>query len=101
MKFFLIFVLLLCLSQCHGYFYSEQFSGKRGFESFRKHRNVVSMIDNRVDNVEFSKKLLRTRRQNMGGNPQAFSFNVTEDDILDYGVILYLGEGSKVNCLIM
>ena len=46
--------------------------------------------------AEFPKELIRIRRQNMGGNPQAFSFNITEG-LLEYGVIIYLGEGSKVN----
>ena len=100
-QFFAIFVLLQCLYQCQGRFNIERFSenlGKLTFErSFDKHRNIVSMYESDTGVAEFPKELIRIRRQNMGGNPQAFSFNITEEGLLEYGVIIYLGEGSKVN----
>lgn len=100
-QFFAIFVLLQCLYQCQGRFNIERFSenlGKLTFErSFDKHSNIVSMYESDTGVAEFPKELIRIRRQNMGGNPQAFSFNITEEGLLEYGVIIYLGEGSKVN----
>ena len=99
--FFMIFGFLQCLNYCQGHFNTQQSSENAGKGSFEKHRHIVSMVDNDIAVVEFPREVLRTRRQNMGvrGNPEAFSYNVTEDDILDYGIIIYSGEGSKVSYL--
>jgi len=45
------------------------------------------------------KPLQRTRRQNMGGGPEAYSFNLTDAEH-QFARIIYSGEGSKVHHLI-
>ena len=45
-------------------------------------------------------KLPRARRQDVGGDPEAYSFNLTGDDS-QFAQVLYSGEGSQVNALYM
>lgn len=61
---------------------------------FGQYHNVFSRSDNDIA-VD---KLLRTRRQNVGGVPEAYLFNLTNENHR-FGQVIYSGEGSKVNHL--
>lgn len=94
----LLAAVIFLLSQCiQGAVYL--FNTKRNTAEHlepTKYSNIFSTIDGYVDDGEPVSPKLRARRQDTGGNPKAYSYNLAGDSH-QYALPLYPGKGSKVN----
>ena len=87
-----IFVLLHCIQAG----IVRHFDTNRDVEyHFEKHR--LHKSDNHGEVDELTQR--RARRQNVGGDPEAFESRLNGDS-RQYGRVSYSGEGSKVKCVI-
>lgn len=74
-------------------YYSTEHTTEYLFEKYSSFsRRDISKYDGDV----YQLPQLRARRQNTGGTPGAYSFNLS-DDTRQYALVNYLGDGSKVS----
>ena len=95
-QFVIIFLFFQCIQGTVRHFNSKRHSENADFDSyFVEELNAFPRSDkyNAVDELP---KLLRARRQEAGGNPEAYSFNLTGDD-RQFARVLYSGGDSQVN----
>ena len=95
-QFVTIFVLFQCIEGIIRHFNKKRDPGNVQYH-FEKHRDVFTRSDdNDIAVDKLSNQPLRARRQNTGGDPESYTFNLTGDDHR-YGRVVYSAEGSKVN----
>ena len=103
----IIFLFFQCIQGTIRRFNSQRHSGNADLYNVDSH--FVQKLNrlpgsDKYKAVDELPKLLRARRQdvggNLGGNPEAYSFNLTGDD-RQFARVLYSGEGSQVNDLYM
>lgn len=99
----IIFLFLQCIQGTIRHFNSQRRSENADLYNvdpyFVEKLNGLPRSD-KYKAVDELPKLLRARRQDMGGDPEAYSFNLTGDD-RRFARVLYSGEGSQVNELYM
>ena len=99
-QFAIIFQLFQCIQGVLRPFNTHQH--KEDIELFRESLNALFRSDINSDrdvNIP-AKPALRTHRQNTGGNPEYSAYNYLGDSN-QYARVSYLGEGSKVNILLL
>ena len=104
-QFVTIFVLFQCIKGTLHHFQANkkqypagnvEYHFKKKYH-FEEHRDIFTRSDdNDIAVDKLSKQPLRARRQNIGGDPESYTFNLTSDDH-QYARVVYSAEGSKVN----
>ena len=104
-QFVIIFLFFQCIQGIVRHFNSKRHSENADlyhFDSYFVEKLNAFPRSDKYNAVDELPKLLRARRQDVGGNPEAYSYNLTGDG-RRHALVLYSGEGSQVNnsCLQM